>query len=73
MLRNDLITALSQQDNDTVTVYVGGILVDVDRVARVNGTVTIVLDPDDIESTIGQIIRKRLDDGTLTTAMDTGS
>jgi hypothetical protein len=59
MLRNDLITALAQHDNDTVTVDVGALQVDIASVTTSRGVVTIILDPEDIESALNQIVRKR--------------
>lgn len=52
MLRNDLITQLSQFDNDSVTVDVKGILIDVESVTTDRGSVVLVLNPDDLCSTL---------------------
>ena len=55
MLRNDLITLLGEQDNDPVTVDVGGILVDVAAVTADRGSVVIVCDPEDLRATLDQL------------------
>jgi len=52
MLRNDLIILLSQRDNDTVTVDVNGILIDVDAVTFDRGTIVIVLNAEDLSETL---------------------
>jgi hypothetical protein len=52
MLRNDLITMLSQHDNDHVTVDVGGILVDVDSVSTDRGSIVLKLDPEELTAVI---------------------
>lgn len=48
MLRNDLITQLSQTDNDPVVVAVNGAFVDVDMVTTDQGRVILALDPEEI-------------------------
>lgn len=55
MLRNDLINLLGERDNDTVTVDIGGILVDVDSVATDRGNIVLVLDPEDLRGTLEQV------------------
>jgi hypothetical protein len=55
MLRNDLILHLSQHDNDTVTVDVNGVLVDVDTVTTDRGSIVIVLDPEDMQSVLRSV------------------
>ena len=55
MLRNDLITLLSQKDNDTVTVDVGGTLVDIEAVADARGGIALILQPDDLQDTLTRI------------------
>lgn len=57
MLRNDLITMLSQHDNDPVTVDVKGILVDVGSVSTDRDTIVIGLDPDDLRSVLADMSR----------------
>ena len=47
MLRNDLITLLSQHDNDTVTVNVNGTLVDIAAVTNADGCIVIILGRDE--------------------------
>lgn len=49
MLRNDLITRLSDHDNDTVVVRIGDILVDVESVNGDGGGIVLVLDPDELQ------------------------
>lgn len=49
MLRNDLITRLSDHDNDTVVVRIGGILVDIESVSDDVGGIVLVLNPDDLQ------------------------
>ena len=44
MLRNDLITLLSEQDNNAITVSLDGVQVDVDSVATQAGSIVLVLD-----------------------------
>ena len=55
MLRNDLITNLSQHDNDTVTVNVNGILIDVDTVTNARDSIVLVLDPEDLRSVLSKV------------------
>jgi hypothetical protein len=55
MLRNYLITNLSQHDNDTVTVSVNGILIDVDSVTSDRGGIVLILDPRDEQSVLRQV------------------
>lgn len=55
MLRNDLITKLSEQDNDAVMVNVNGYLIDVDSVASVRGRLALILDPEDLQATLTQL------------------
>lgn len=50
MLRNDLITWLSQQDNNTVVVDVGGRRADIDGVNSEDGCVVLRLAVDGPES-----------------------
>jgi len=54
MLRNDLVTYLGEQSNDTVTVDINGILIDVDSVtlATDRGSIVLALDPDDLRSSL---------------------
>jgi hypothetical protein len=55
MLRNNLITLLAESDNDTVAVNVNGILIDVDSAAHYRGNIVLVLDPEDLRSTLKQV------------------
>lgn len=55
MLRNDLIIQLSQFDNDGVTVDVKGILIDVEAVTTDRGSVVLVLNPEDLRSTLDHV------------------
>ena len=55
MLRNDLITNLSQHDNDAVTVNVNGILIDVDTVTTARDSIVLVLDPEDLQSVLSKV------------------
>ncbi|MDT4994808.1 MAG: hypothetical protein QOH97_4700 [Actinoplanes sp.] len=55
MLRNYLITNLSQHDNDTVTVSVNGILIDVDSVTSDRGGIVLILDPRAEQSVLRQV------------------
>ena len=57
MLRNDLILHLSQHDNDTVTVDVNGVLVDVDTVTTDRGSIVIVLDPEDMQNALSSVAK----------------
>lgn len=59
MLRNELITRLSDYNNDNVVVSIGGIQVDVDSVFYDRGSVVLVLDPEDALSTLVQIAATR--------------
>lgn len=65
MLRNDLITLLGEQDNDAVTVDVGGILVDVDAVRNDRGSIVLLLDQEDLRNVLAQVAsgarQRRLD------------
>jgi hypothetical protein len=60
MLRNDLIVSLSEKDNDAVTVNVNGILIDVDSVSYDRESIVLVLDPEDLRSTLTQVASGRL-------------
>ena len=60
MLRNDLITLLSQSDNNTVTADVNGILIDVDAVTVDRGSIVIVLNVEDLSETLWKIASGRL-------------
>lgn len=51
MLRNDLITLLAENDNNAVTVDVNGALVDIESVAAHDGSIVLVLDPEDLLDT----------------------
>jgi len=69
MLRNDLIVLLSQRDNDTVTVDVNGILIDVDAVTVDRGAIVIVLNAEDLSETLqktasGHLSPERTESGT---------
>jgi hypothetical protein len=55
MLRNDLITMLSQHDNDPVTVNVNGIMIDVENVSTDRDSIVIGLDPDDLRSVLASV------------------
>ncbi len=55
MQRNDLITHLSRTDNDTVAVDINGVLVDVEAVTTARDRVVIVLDQEDLASTLAAI------------------
>lgn len=55
MLRNDLINYLVEQDNDTVTVSLNGLLVDVESVSHARGQIVLILDPEDMRGTLQQI------------------
>jgi hypothetical protein len=59
MLRNDLITAMGHEgfDNDSVTVELGDIPIDVTGVMHGNGCIVLTLDPDDLAAQL-----KRLSD-----------
>jgi uncharacterized protein YmfQ (DUF2313 family) len=53
MLRNDLITLLAEaEDNNAVTVSVNGALVDVDSVSAQDGSIVLLLDPEDLQDTL---------------------
>jgi hypothetical protein len=60
MLRNDLITQLSRQDNDPVSVDVNGILIDVERVTVARDDIVIVLNPEDLFDTLQKLASGRL-------------
>ena len=60
MLRNHLITLLSQSDNNTVTADVNGILIDVDAVTADRGAIVIVLNTEDLSETLREIASGRL-------------
>jgi hypothetical protein len=55
MLRNDLIIMLSEYNNDTVTVNVNGILIDVDSVTTDRDSIVLVLDPEDLQSVLAKV------------------
>lgn len=46
MLRNDLVNLLAERDNDTVTVDVNGLPVDIEAVTTAGGTIVLRLDPE---------------------------
>lgn len=52
MLRNHLIALLAEKDNDTVTVNVGGILIDIDGVTDDRGCIVLNLDSDDVQNVL---------------------
>jgi hypothetical protein len=60
MLRNDLITQLSRQDNDPVSVDVNGILIDVERVTVARDDIVIVLNPEDLSDTLRKLASGQL-------------
>ena len=69
MLRNDLITLLAQYDNDPVTVSINGCAVEVEGVAVENGSLTIVLDDDELQaaaSTVTGVAMPLADDPDVT-------
>lgn len=52
-MRNDLITLLAEaEDNNAVTVSVNGALVDVDSVSAQDGSIVLLLDPEDLQDTL---------------------
>lgn len=55
MLRNHLMTLLSEKDNDTVAVDVNGILIDVDAVTIDRGCIVLVLNPEDMQGALGRM------------------
>lgn len=59
MLRNDLITLLSEQDNNAVTVSLDGVLVDVDSVAIQAGSIVLVLDLEDLQDALSELCNTR--------------
>lgn len=59
MQRNDLITHLSRTDNDTVAVDVNGVLIEVEAVKTDRGMVVIVLNQEDLLSTLTAIADDR--------------
>lgn len=52
MLRNDLITKLSEFDNDCVTVDVAGTMVDVVSARRDRDGIVLVPDPDELRDAL---------------------
>lgn len=52
MLRNDLITGLSEQNNDPVVVKIAGSLVDVASVIHDDGCVVLVLEPEELNDAL---------------------
>jgi hypothetical protein len=66
MLRNDLITLLSQYANDPVTVDVNGIFIDVEAVTSERGHVVLVLNPEDAHGTLEQFHRHQAGPATGT-------
>ena len=55
MLRNDLIVLLSQKDNDTVTVHINGVPVDIDAVVDAHGGIALILQPDDLRDALSRV------------------
>lgn len=56
MLRNYLIALLAEKDNDTVTVNVSGILVDIDGVTVDRGCIVLDLNPEDVQNVVHQMV-----------------
>ena len=65
MLRNDLITLLSQQDNDTVTIDINGTLIDIEAVTNARGLIVLVLQPEDLHDTLKQIAARNAEAGAI--------
>ncbi|MFI5496238.1 hypothetical protein [Actinoplanes sp. NPDC051859] len=61
MLRNDLIVLLSQYDNDTVTVDVRGIMIDIESVGTDRDSLVLHLHRDDVHSVMQNAARKSRD------------
>lgn len=59
MLRNDLISLLAEKDNDTTTVSVNGILIDIEAVSTERGAIVLILDPEDLQCTLDQVAAGR--------------
>ena len=56
MQRNDLINQLAtDKDNDSVTVDVNGVLIDVDAVTTSRGSIVVLLNPEDIGETLRKV------------------
>lgn len=52
MLRNDLITILSEQSNDPVVVRIAGSLIDVESVTHEEGCVVLVFDSEELNDVL---------------------
>lgn len=52
MLRNDLMTRLTDYDNDTVVVTVGGCLVDIALLTYEQGQIVLLLDPEELRKAL---------------------
>lgn len=56
MLRNNLIAALSERDNDPVTVSVNGFLIDIASVSYLGGHIVLILDPEEMGDVLELIV-----------------
>lgn len=52
MLRNSLMTLLAEKDNNTVTVRIGELLIDVEAVAEERECIALILNPDDVRDAL---------------------
>lgn len=55
MLRNNLISLLAEKDNNTVTVKVGDLLIDVEGLADERECIALILNPDDLRDAVQRI------------------
>jgi hypothetical protein len=61
LLRNDLITHLSQFDNNAVAVKVDDILIDIVTITEERGCVVLVLEPEDLQGVLERLAGERAD------------
>lgn len=55
MLRNSLMTLLAEKDNNTVTVRIGELLIDVEAVADERECIALIVDPDDLQDALKKV------------------
>lgn len=64
MLRNHLIALLSEKDNDTVTVDLSGILIDIEAVTGDRGCIVLNLNLEDVEEVVHRMASRTPTDHT---------